>query len=162
MTNSCIIMYNILEALSILVSTCRRLLYLVRPSLLYNSYLWLQMAKKYNMVIVSPILERDETHGGTVWNTAVVVSNSGKVMGKTRKNHIPRVGDFNEVQNIIQDNSLKISLNKSRFKIWHSVAVNVLVECIQRLHQHCIIIIVNLLLGNVFSHYIFKGHTVLW
>ncbi len=55
------------------------------------------MAKKYNMVIVSPILERDETHGGTVWNTAVVVSNSGKVMGKTRKNHIPRVGDFNEV-----------------------------------------------------------------
>ncbi len=75
------------------------------------------MAKKYNMVIVSPILERDETHGGTVWNTAVVVSNSGKVMGKTRKNHIPRVGDFNEVQNIIQDNSLKISLNKSRFII---------------------------------------------
>ena len=56
-----------------------------------------QMAKKYNMVIVSPILERDERHGGTLWNTAVVVSNSGKVMGKSRKNHIPRVGDFNEV-----------------------------------------------------------------
>lgn len=55
------------------------------------------MAKKYNMVIVSPILERDEVHLGTIWNTSVVVSNSGKVMGKTRKNHIPRVGDFNEV-----------------------------------------------------------------
>ncbi len=55
------------------------------------------MAKKYNMVIVSSILERDEVHSGTVWNTAVVVSNSGKIMGKTRKNHIPRVGDFNEV-----------------------------------------------------------------
>lgn len=49
------------------------------------------------MVIVSPILERDEIHGGTLWNTAVVVSNTGTVLGKTRKNHIPRVGDFNEV-----------------------------------------------------------------
>ena len=49
------------------------------------------------MVIVSPILERDEVHSSTLWNTAVVVSNSGKVMGKSRKNHIPRVGDFNEV-----------------------------------------------------------------
>ena len=27
----------------------------------------------------------------------VVISNSGKVIGKSRKNHIPRVGDFNEV-----------------------------------------------------------------
>lgn len=59
---------------------------------------YVQAAKKYNMVIVSPILERDESHSGTLWNTAVVVSNSGKVMGKSRKNHIPRVGDFNEVR----------------------------------------------------------------
>lgn len=57
----------------------------------------LQLAKKHNMVVVSPILERDEVHGGTLWNTAVVVSNSGGVLGKSRKNHIPRVGDFNEV-----------------------------------------------------------------
>jgi len=28
---------------------------------------------------------------------AVVVSNTGSVIGITRKNHIPRVGDFNEV-----------------------------------------------------------------
>ena len=49
------------------------------------------------MVIVSPILERDEVHSSTLWNTAVVISNSGKVIGKSRKNHIPRVGDFNEV-----------------------------------------------------------------
>ncbi|CAF0742170.1 unnamed protein product [Brachionus calyciflorus] len=56
-----------------------------------------QLAKKYNMVIVSPILEReDDVHGEVIWNTAVVISNSGKVIGKTRKNHIPRVGDFNE------------------------------------------------------------------
>jgi beta-ureidopropionase len=55
-----------------------------------------EMAKKYNMVIVSHILERDEEHGETIWNTAVVVKNDGTVMGKHRKNHIPRVGDFNE------------------------------------------------------------------
>lgn len=50
------------------------------------------------MVVVSPILERDEIHGGTLWNAAVVISNSGAVLGKSRKNHIPRVGDFNEVR----------------------------------------------------------------
>lgn len=55
-----------------------------------------RMAVKYNMVIVSPILERDEVHGNTIWNTAVVVGNNGAILGKHRKNHIPRVGDFNE------------------------------------------------------------------
>ena len=54
-----------------------------------------ELAKRYNMVIVSPILERDDTKG-TIWNTAVVHSNRGTVIGKHRKNHIPRVGDFNE------------------------------------------------------------------
>lgn len=54
------------------------------------------LARKYNCVVVSPILERDEKDGDTIWNTAVIISNSGKVIGKTRKNHIPRVGDFNE------------------------------------------------------------------
>lgn len=49
------------------------------------------------MVVVSPILERDTEHGDVLWNTAVVISSSGAVLGKTRKNHIPRVGDFNEV-----------------------------------------------------------------
>ena len=54
------------------------------------------LAKKYNMVIISPILERDEEHQDTLWNTAVVISNTGRYLGKSRKNHIPRVGDFNE------------------------------------------------------------------
>lgn len=56
-----------------------------------------QLARKHDMVVVSPILERDTEHGDILWNTAVVISNSGAVLGKTRKNHIPRVGDFNEV-----------------------------------------------------------------
>ncbi|XP_011781330.1 PREDICTED: beta-ureidopropionase [Colobus angolensis palliatus] len=55
-----------------------------------------KLAKNHDMVVVSPILERDSEHGDVLWNTAVVISNSGAVLGKTRKNHIPRVGDFNE------------------------------------------------------------------
>ena len=54
------------------------------------------LAKKHNMVIVSPILERDGAHGGTIHNTAVIIGNRGNIVGKHRKNHIPRVGDFNE------------------------------------------------------------------
>ncbi len=53
-----------------------------------------QYAKKYDMVIVSSILERDSDD--IMWNTAVVISNTGRYLGKSRKNHIPRVGDFNE------------------------------------------------------------------
>ena len=55
-----------------------------------------RLAKQYDMVIVSPILERDEAHGDTIHNTAVVIGNRGNIIGKHRKNHIPRVGDFNE------------------------------------------------------------------
>ncbi|XP_048411796.1 beta-ureidopropionase isoform X2 [Stegostoma tigrinum] len=64
-----------------------------------------ELARKYNLVMVSPILERDEFHGDTLWNTAVVISNSGKVLGKTRKNHIPRVGDFNESTYYMEGNT---------------------------------------------------------
>lgn len=88
-----------------------------------ESTLFLQeFARKYNMVIISPILERDVKHGETLWNTCVVIGNRGNIIGKHRKvtlsmvltftmlspirslcivffnlqNHIPRVGDFNE------------------------------------------------------------------
>eukprot|EP00271_Cylindrocystis_brebissonii_P000133 TRINITY_DN1018_c0_g1_i1.p1 TRINITY_DN1018_c0_g1~~TRINITY_DN1018_c0_g1_i1.p1 ORF type:complete len:348 (+),score=32.68 TRINITY_DN1018_c0_g1_i1:73-1116(+) len=63
------------------------------------------LARRHNMVIVSPILERDEEHGGTIWNTAVVISNTGVVIGKHRKNHIPRVGDFNESTYYMEGNT---------------------------------------------------------
>merc|ERR1712003_520344 len=57
------------------------------------------------MVIVSPILERDEDHGDTIWNTAVIIDHTGRVMGETRKNHIPRVGDFNESTYYMEGNT---------------------------------------------------------
>ncbi|XP_002963936.2 beta-ureidopropionase [Selaginella moellendorffii] len=67
---------------------------------------FLQMfACKFKMVIISPILERDEVHGGTLWNTAVVIGNNGNVIGKHRKNHIPRVGDFNESTYYMEGNT---------------------------------------------------------
>jgi len=44
-----------------------------------------KLAKRWNMVIISPILERDEAHGETLWNTAVVIGNNGNVIGKHRK-----------------------------------------------------------------------------
>lgn len=55
-----------------------------------------KFAVKYGMVIISPILERDEIRGDLIWNTAVVINEKGIVVGTHRKNHIPRVGDFNE------------------------------------------------------------------
>lgn len=63
------------------------------------------LARKYNMVIVSPILERDVNHGETLWNTAVVIGNHGNIIGKHRKNHIPRVGDFNESTYYMEGNT---------------------------------------------------------
>ncbi|CAH2295421.1 beta-ureidopropionase isoform X1 [Pelobates cultripes] len=64
-----------------------------------------ELARKYNMVIISPILERDESHGDVLWNTAVVISNTGAVLGKSRKNHIPRIGDFNESSYYMEGNT---------------------------------------------------------
>ncbi|MCI06222.1 beta-ureidopropionase-like, partial [Trifolium medium] len=42
-------------------------------------------ALKYNMVIISPILERDMNHGEVIWNTAVVIGNHGNIIGIHRK-----------------------------------------------------------------------------
>ena len=64
-----------------------------------------ELARRHNMVIVSPILERDAAHGDTLWNTAVVVGNRGNILGKHRKNHIPRVGDFNESTYYMEGNT---------------------------------------------------------
>ncbi|KAI9079267.1 hypothetical protein K1719_038752 [Acacia pycnantha] len=60
---------------------------------------------KYNMVIISPILERDINHGKVIWNTAVVIGNHENIIGKHHKNHIPRVGDFNESTYYMEGNT---------------------------------------------------------
>jgi beta-ureidopropionase len=51
-----------------------------------------EYAKKYNMVIVVPIYEREMA--GVYYNTAAVIDADGKYLGKYRKNHIPQVAGF--------------------------------------------------------------------
>lgn len=63
------------------------------------------LSQKYNMVIISPILERDVDHGETIWNTSVIIGNNGNIIGKHRKNHIPRIGDFNESTYYMEGNT---------------------------------------------------------
>ncbi|KAG0472617.1 hypothetical protein HPP92_014474 [Vanilla planifolia] len=63
------------------------------------------LAREYNMVIVNPILERDLKHGEVLWNTAVIIGNHGNIIGLHRKNHIPRVGDFNESTYYMEGNT---------------------------------------------------------
>ncbi|KAI0501004.1 hypothetical protein KFK09_019222 [Dendrobium nobile] len=63
------------------------------------------LARKYSMVIVNPILERDAKHGEVLWNTAVIIGNNGNIIGIHRKNHIPRVGDFNESTYYMEGNT---------------------------------------------------------
>lgn len=80
-----------------------------------------ELAQKFGMTIISPILERDEVHGDTMWNTAVVISHRGKVLGKSRKNHIPRVGDFNESTYYMEGN-----LGHPVFETpWGKIAINI-------------------------------------
>ncbi len=49
-------------------------------------------AKKYNMVIVVPVYEREQA--GVLYNTAAVIDADGTYLGKYRKNHIPHTGGF--------------------------------------------------------------------
>lgn len=64
-----------------------------------------KIAEKYKMVIISPIMERDSIHGETLWNTAVVIDVDGKVLGKQRKNHIPRLSNSNESNYFMEGNT---------------------------------------------------------
>lgn len=50
-------------------------------------------AKKYKMVIVVPIYERDDVTG-IYYNTAAVIDADGSYLGKYRKTHIPQVAGF--------------------------------------------------------------------
>lgn len=49
-------------------------------------------AKKYNMVIIAPLYEKEQA--GVLYNTAAVIDADGTYLGKYRKNHIPHTGGF--------------------------------------------------------------------
>jgi len=49
-------------------------------------------AKKYNMVMIVPVYEREIA--GVYYNTAAVIDADGSYLGKYRKNHIPQTAGF--------------------------------------------------------------------
>jgi len=49
-------------------------------------------AKKYNMVMVVPVFEKEQA--GFLYNTAAVIDADGTYLGKYRKNHIPHTSGF--------------------------------------------------------------------
>jgi N-carbamoylputrescine amidase len=51
-----------------------------------------EYAKKYNMVIIVPVYEREQA--GVFYNTAAVIDADGTYLGKYRKNHIPHTTGF--------------------------------------------------------------------
>ncbi len=51
-----------------------------------------EYAKKYNMVIIVPVYEKEQA--GFLYNTAAVIDADGTYLGKYRKNHIPHTGGF--------------------------------------------------------------------
>jgi beta-ureidopropionase len=51
-----------------------------------------EYAKKYEMVIIAPVYEKDMA--GVFYNTAAVIDADGKYLGKYRKNHIPHTTGF--------------------------------------------------------------------
>jgi beta-ureidopropionase len=51
-----------------------------------------ELARKYAMVIIVPIYEREQA--GVLYNTAAVIDADGTYLGKYRKNHIPHTSGF--------------------------------------------------------------------
>lgn len=51
-----------------------------------------ELAKKYDMVMVVPIYEKEQA--GFLYNTAVVIDADGSILGIYRKNHIPHTTGF--------------------------------------------------------------------
>lgn len=51
-----------------------------------------EYAKKYSMVIIVPVYEKEQP--GVLYNTAVVIDADGSILGKYRKNHIPHTSGF--------------------------------------------------------------------
>lgn len=61
-----------------------------------------ELAKKYSLIIISPILEIEN---GVWWNTAIVIDENGNYVGKHRKNHLPSVGSFSETAYYLPGNT---------------------------------------------------------
>jgi len=57
-----------------------------------TTQLMCEYAKKYSMVIIVPIYEKESA--GILYNTAAVIDADGTYLGKYRKNHLPQIAGF--------------------------------------------------------------------
>ena len=70
-----------------------------------------RLAKELRAVIIAPLCEK--ASGGKYYNTAIVFSETGKILGKYRKNHIPHDPGFYEKKYFEEgDNGYKIFKTK--------------------------------------------------
>ena len=84
-----------------------------------------EYAKKYNMVMVVPIYEKEQA--GVLYNTAAVIDADGTYLGKYRKNHIPHTSGFWEKYFFKPGN-----LGYPVFETTHAVANGYFMGCINR------------------------------
>src|ERR671921_724459 len=71
-----------------------------------------EYAKKYNMVMIVPVYEREAA--GFLYNTAAVIDADGTYLGKYRKNHIPHTSGFWE-KYFFKPGNLGYPVFKTRF-----------------------------------------------
>jgi N-carbamoylputrescine amidase len=57
-----------------------------------TTQLFQEIARRNNIVLIVPMYEEDQS--GVYYNTAAVIDNDGKYLGKYRKTHIPQVKGF--------------------------------------------------------------------
>ncbi|KAK8312382.1 hypothetical protein V6Z11_D01G036500 [Gossypium hirsutum] len=66
---------------------------------------WCEFAEPVNRESTQFLQEFALKYNMRLWNTAVIIGNHGNIIGKHRKNHIPRVGDFNESTYYMEGNT---------------------------------------------------------
>lgn len=58
---------------------------------------FISLAKKYKITFICPIIEEGDIDG-IFYNTAVIISDTGKIIGKYRKVHLSQIDGWNEKQ----------------------------------------------------------------
>ncbi len=92
-----------------------------------------EYAKKYNMVIIVPMYEKEQA--GVLYNTAAVIDADGTYLGKYRKNHIPHTSGFWEKFFFIPDGARILGLNGAEIVYNPSATVAGLSQYLWKLEQ---------------------------
>lgn len=79
------ILRSTVDAICLEIRFWFHLLGLERLKFSYSTRFLRDLAKKYDMLIVYPILERAINHGETIWDTPVIIGNHGDIISKRSK-----------------------------------------------------------------------------